>query len=145
MDNLYLVLKTLHVVAVIAWMAGLLYLFRLFVYHGTETEPVVRTRLVEWERRLYTYIANPAMAATWLLGLGMTAVQPGLWQQPWLHAKLALVVLMTGVHHAALPLRRRLAAHAAVPSDVRLRILNEVPTLLMIGIVALVILKPWAR
>ncbi|MEB3299428.1 MAG: CopD family protein [Candidatus Sericytochromatia bacterium] len=143
MASLYPWLKALHVISVIAWMAGLLYLFRLFVYHGTETEAVVRTRLVEWERRLFTYISTPAMVATLVFGSGMVAVQPGLLRQPWFHGKLVLVLLLIGVHHVALPLRRRLAANAAVPSDTRLRILNEVPTLLMIGIVLLVILKPF--
>ena len=135
MDALYPWLKALHVISVIAWMAGLLYLFRLFVYHGTETEPVVRDRLVAWERRLFVYIASPAMAATWIFGLTMTMVRPDLWHQPWFHAKFGLVLLMTIVHHVAIPLRKRLAASLPVPSDKQMRLLNEVPTLLMIGIV----------
>lgn len=138
-------LKAFHVVAVIGWMAGLLYMFRLFVYHARETEEIVKVRLVVWETRLFRTIASPAMAATWFFGLGMLALQPALLRQSWLHAKLGLVILLTVFHHVAIPLRKRLEAGLPTLSDRAFRILNEVPTLLMIGIVVLVIVRPGMR
>lgn len=135
-------LLVIHIVAVISWMAGLLYLFRLFVYHAMETEPVVMERFQVMERRLLRGIANPSMLVAWASGLTM-AVAGGFFHDGWFHAKLLLVVLMTGIHMFAAKARKQLIASPRYRSDRFFRIMNEVPTLLMVGIVILVILKPF--
>lgn len=139
-------IKALHVIAVIAWMAGILYLYRLFVYHVEETEPVVRARLEKWEQLLLNRIMHPAMAVA--VGAGVIQLI-GNWayfsHQPWMHAKLSLVVLLLGAHHAAARIRKRLVVEPHAYKGKTLRLLNEVPTLLMMGIVILVIVKPWVR
>jgi len=143
---LYPWLKALHVVAIIAWMAGLLYLPRLFVYHasaraGSEMSETFKVM----ERRLYRAIMTPAMALAWVLGLSLLwmageSLFAGGW---WLVAKLALVVILSGVHEL---LGRHLRAFAEDRNEKPpryFRILNEVPTLLMIAIVVLVIVQPF--
>lgn len=139
---MYLWIKALHVIAIIAWMAGLLYLPRLFVYHA-ETGPGPQSQTFKtMERRLYRYIMSPAMTVAWLTGLFL-AVDSGAFQQPWFHVKATLVLLMTGAHvHDGL-LLRRFAADANIHSSRYFRIVNEIPTLLMIGIVVMVIVKPF--
>ena len=134
-------IKALHVMSVIAWMAGMLYLPRLFVYHASATGETSQTFKV-MERRLLKAIMNPAMIATWLTGLYL-AYAEGFYRDGWLHAKLALVVLMSGVH-GLLSARVRTFAEDRNRSSGRFyRVLNEVPTVLMIGIVILVIVKPF--
>jgi len=138
----YLWVKALHVISIIAWMAGLLYLPRLFVYHAAiqPGSPESETFKV-MERRLYKAIMNPAMMASWLFGLTL-ALALGF-QGGWLHTKLLLVVLLTAAH---LWMKRWLGDFAADRNSRPqrfFRIMNEVPTLLMIVIVILVIVKPW--
>ena len=135
-------LKAFHVIAVIAWMAGIFYLPRLFVYHagssiGSEKSETFKVM----EQRLLTAIMTPAMIATWVLGLSLVAIG-GLWSEPWLMAKLGLVVLMT-LFQAWLAARARdfLRDKNRVPARTY-RIANELPTLLVIAIVILVIVKP---
>ena len=140
---LYRTLLALHLIAVISWMAGILYLFRLFVYHATEKEAVVRERFVMMESRLHRIIVHPAMGITLILGLLMLALNTELLTKPWMHGKLLLVAGMLFLTVFAGKIRRELAAGKARYSDRGFRILNEVPTLLMIGIVFLVILRPW--
>jgi putative membrane protein len=137
-------LKAFHVIAVIAWMAGLLYLPRLFVYH-TEVTPgsPESERFKMMERRLLRAIMNPAMIAVYILGIAMILVDPTYMQQGWLHAKLGLVLAMTGLHGYLSVLRKKFAADANTHSAKFYRILNEAPTLLMIGIVILVVVKPF--
>lgn len=138
-----LVVKAFHVVAIIAWMAGLLYIYRLFVYHVEETEEVVKARLEVWERKLWRAITVPAAWVAAILGVWQLVAQWDYFRtQPWMHTKLLLVVGMLAAHFYAGSLRKRLAAGLPVPSSRMLRLLNEVPTLLMIGIVLLVIVKP---
>lgn len=138
-----LTVKAFHVVAIIAWMAGLLYIYRLFVYHVEETEAVVKARLEVWERKLWRAITVPAAWVATLLGLWQLVAQWDYFRtQPWMHAKLLLVIGMFASHFYAGRLRKRLAAGLTAPSSKALRFLNEVPTLLMIGIVLLVIVKP---
>jgi putative membrane protein len=137
-------LLSLHLVAVISWMAGILYLFRLVIYHVEEREAVVRSRFEVMERRLYRYITVPAMIVAAGAGLGMIALDPGYYLPAhWLHAKLALVVLLIASTLYAGRSVRRLAAGAPVGGSRHFRVMNEVPTLLMILIVLLVILKPF--
>ncbi|MCR9175022.1 MAG: protoporphyrinogen oxidase HemJ [Alphaproteobacteria bacterium] len=140
----YGIVKALHVISVIAWMAGLLYLPRLYVYHcgvaaGSETSETFKIM----ERRLLRAIMNPAMIATWLFGLGLIALNPGWMEQGWLHAKLLLVVGMTVAHMAMARWRRAFAEDRNTHSHKYFRIMNEVPTLLLIVVVFLVILKPF--
>jgi protoporphyrinogen IX oxidase len=140
---LYLWLKALHVVAVIAWMAGMLYLPRLFVYHCDAPRGSIQSETFKiMERRLLKAIINPAMGATWILGL-VLAWQGGWFASGWLHAKLALVIAMSGLHGVLSKRLREFAADANTRPARYYRILNEVPTALMIGIVILVIVKPF--
>ena len=141
----YLWIKAAHVIAVIAWMAGLLYLPRLFVYHagtapGTDTSETFKVM----ERRLYRAIMHPALAAT-LVTAALLLATPGAvdWSQGWLHAKLALVAALLLMHG----LIGRWLADFAADRNRRparfYRIANEIPTLLLIGIVLLVVVKPF--
>lgn len=135
--------KFLHVVAVISWMAGLLYLPRLFVYHAGVAIDSEAARLFSlMEYRLYRYIMTPAMIVAWLTGLWLAWSSFGL-RGGWLHAKLLLVLALTA-HHGFQGRWRREFAEARNRRAARFyRIQNEVPTLLMIVIVALVIVKPF--
>ena len=138
----YAWIKALHVIAVIAWMAGLLYLPRLFVYHcdAPPGSPQSETFKV-MERRLLRGIMNPAMIASYAFGGLMLVVQD--WSQRWLPAKLALVVALTGLHHLFARWRKNFAADRNARPARFYRLWNEVPTLLLIGIVVLVVVKPW--
>lgn len=141
--DLYLWLKALHVIAIIAWMAGMLYLPRLYVYHckakpGSEMSETFKVM----ERRLLRAIINPAMIAAWVFGLGM-AWLGDLWGQGWFHGKLALLLGMQLIHAGMARWRRQFAADSNRHPERFYRIMNEVPTLLMIGIVILVIVKPF--
>ncbi len=141
----YLWIKALHVISVIAWMAGMLYLPRLFVYHCDAPAGSTQSETFKvMERRLLKAIINPAMIATWLCGGAMIALNLDLLKgQGWLHAKLALVIALSGVHGVLSKHVRLFAQDANTKPQRYFRILNEVPTLLMIGIVILVIVRPF--
>ena len=135
--------KALHIIAVIAWMAGMLYLPRLFVYH---CEVEAGSRQSEtfkiMERRLLKVIINPAMIVTWLAGLYLAWA--GHWfSAGWLHAKLVLVLVLSGVHGFFSRWVKDFAAGRNLRSQKFYRIINEVPTILMILIVILVVVKPF--
>jgi putative membrane protein len=138
-------LKALHIVAVIAWMAGLLYLPRLFVYHADvapESEAAALFKVME--RRLLRRIVNPAMIAVWLFGILLVLASPTeLLKAGWLHTKLALVVALTLLHHLYARWRRDFERGENKHSARFYRILNEVPALLVILIVILVVVKPF--
>ena len=140
---MYLWLKAFHIVAVIAWMAGMLYLPRLFVYH---CEADVGSRQSEtfkvMERRLLKAIINPAMILTWLLGLTL-AWMGGFGAAHWLWATFILVLAMSGVHGVFSRAVKDFAADRKRKSQKFYRIINEVVTVLMIAIVLLVVLKPF--
>jgi putative membrane protein len=140
---IYLWLKALHIIAVIAWMAGMLYLPRLFVYHcdAEPGSPQSETFKV-MERRLLKAIINPAMVVTWVLGLWL-AWDGGWFTSGWLHAKIALVVVMSGVHAFLARCVREFAADQNRRSSKFYRFINEVPTALLIGIVILAVVKPF--
>ncbi len=141
----YLLLKWLHIVSIISWMAGILYLFRLFVYHvgwGLKSDDN-HQMLSIMERRLLFYITHPAMGLSWLAGLGMILVDPLLMKQGWLHTKLLLVVFLTVVTIWAGRIHKQLKNKESKYSSKTLRLLNELPTLLMVVIVGLVIFKPF--
>ena len=136
-------IKALHVIAVISWMAGMLYLPRLFVYHcETEVGSKQSETFKTMERRLLKVIINPAMIVTWLAGLYL--VWAGQWYSaPWFHAKLVLVLALSGVHGAFSRWVKDFAADRNTRTQKFYRIINEVPTILMILIVILVIVKPF--
>ena len=140
----YAWLKALHLIAVIAWMAGMLYLPRLFVYHcdAAAGSPQSETFKV-MERRLLRGIINPAMIATVLLGISLLVGLPVSGWPNWLWAKLVLVVLMLGVHGMLSRWRKDFEADANTRPAGFYRVVNEVPTVLLIGIVILVIVKPF--
>ena len=143
---LYPWIKALHVISVIAWMAGMFYLPRLYVYHtmlapgSAESE-----RFKVMERRLLKQIINPAMIATWLFGL-LLVLTPGVidWAHDgWWHTKLTMVLLMSGLHGAMSKWRREFLEDRNRRSARFYRIANEVPTVLMVVIVVMVIVKPF--
>ncbi|MEX2618507.1 MAG: protoporphyrinogen oxidase HemJ [Alphaproteobacteria bacterium] len=136
-------IKALHIIAVIAWMAGLLYLPRLFIYHcaaeaGSEKSETFKVM----ERRLLRAIMNPAMIVVWISGSALAWIGD-FWTEPWLLAKLALVVILSGMHHAFGRWRKAFEADRNVRSERFYRIANEAPTVAMILIVVLVVVKPF--
>ncbi len=140
---LYLWIKAFHVIAIIAWMAGMLYLPRLFVYHADTQKGSIQSDTFKiMERRLLKAIINPAMIVTWVLGLYL--VWDGGWYASgWLHAKVLLVLILSGVHGFLSRTVKDFAADRNTRPAKFYRMINEVPTLLMIGIVILVIVKPF--
>jgi putative membrane protein len=143
MSNIYLWIKALHVLAVISWMAGMLYLPRLFVYHAEAApgSPTAETFEV-MERRLMRAIMLPAMLVAWASGLTL-AVQGDFFSAGWLHGKLLLVILMSAIHGYFARIRRDFAEGKNRHPSRFYRVINEIPTILMIGIVLLVIVKPF--
>lgn len=140
---LYDWLKALHVISVIAWMAGMLYLPRLYVYHCEATPGSKESETFKvMERRLLKAIINPAMGATWIFGVSIAWLGHH-WDQPWFWAKVALVLGMQGAHGGLVHWQRAFAEDRNIHSQRFYRFVNEVPTLLMIGIVILVIVKPF--
>jgi putative membrane protein len=139
-------IKAAHLIAVIAWMAGMLYLPRLFVYHcAAEAGSVQSETFKVMERRLLRAILTPAMVVTWVLGLTL-AFTPGIvsWSSDgWMHTKLVLVLAMSGVHGLLARSTREFAEDRNRRSAKFYRIVNEVPAVLMVGIVVLVIVKPF--
>ena len=145
LNGAYLWIKALHVIAVIAWMAGMFYLPRLFVYH-CETVPgsAESERFKVMERKLLRIIVNPAMAASWIFGLTLSFLPvTDAWAQPWFHAKFALVLALSGVHGLYARWVRDFAQDANTRPAKFYRMWNEAPTLLMIAIVILVIVRPF--
>lgn len=135
--------KALHIIAVISWMAGMLYLPRLFVYHcDAEIGSKQSETFKVMERRLLKAIINPAMIATWVLGLYL-AWSAGWFTSGWFHAKLFLVLVMSGVHGFLTSRVRDFALDRNTRSAKFYKIINEVPTVLMILIVILVVVKPF--
>ncbi len=145
MADAYLWLRALHIIAVISWMAGLLYLPRLYVYHcgvapGSEASETFKVM----ERKLLRYIMNPAMIATFVFGIGLIwMLSPGIWSQGWLHAKLTLVAALAVMHGMMAKWRRDFEQDRNRRPARFFRWMNEVPTLLMIGIVILAVIKPF--
>ena len=144
LSDWYLTVKALHVISVIAWMAGLFYLPRLFVYHVEQRQngPALINTLALMERRLIKAIMNPAMIATWIFGLLLVSI-PGVvdWSAFWSWAKAASVIGMTVFHMWLGARRKELAAGTNTVSGRTYRRMNEVPTVLMIVIVFAVIVK----
>lgn len=140
----YLYLKAFHIIAVIAWMAGLLYLPRLFVYHseakaGSDLAETFKTM----ERRLLRVIMNPAMIVVWLLGILLIAANPQVMESGWFHLKLLCLVLLTALHMVFARWRRNFAADKNTRPASFYRLWNEAPTILMIIIVIVAVAKPF--
>ena len=140
---MYLWIKAFHVIAVIAWMAGMLYLPRLFVYHCDAEKGSVQSETFKvMERRLLKAIINPAMIVGWVLGLYL-AWDGGWFSSGWLHGKLALVLGLSAVHGLYARWVRDFAADRNTRPARFYRVWNEAPTVLLVGIVILVIVKPF--
>ena len=143
LGHLYPWIKALHIIAVIAWMAGLLYLPRLFVYHSQAAAGSVQAETFKiMERRLLRAIINPAMGAAWIFGLWMAWVGD-LWGEHWFQVKLAMVIAMSTLHGSLSRWRRDFEKDANKHSAKFYRVMNEVPTLLLIVIVIMVIVRPF--
>ncbi len=140
---LYLWIKALHVIAVISWMATLLYLPRLFVYHcGAPVGSQQSETFKIMEKRLLRLIANPAMIVTWAAGLYL--LYAGGWMVAgWMHAKLLLVICLSGFHGFQARWMKQFAADQRPHTERFFRMVNEVPAILMVGIVILVVVKPF--
>ena len=142
--NYYLLFKSLHLISVISWMAGLLYLPRLFVYHSESSDNLdMKETFILMEKRLFTYIMNPAMILSWVFGILLIS-SIGLESLSffWLQIKITMVLLLTFYHfflyHCLESLRRGYSKY----SPKFYRIINEVPTVLLIGIIFVVVFKP---
>lgn len=136
--------KALHVISVIAWMAGMLYLPRLFVYHSVaETGSVQSETFKVMERRLLRAITTPAMIATWIFGLAMVGQGIIDWGSVWPWVKAALVLALSGYHGLLVRHTKAFAEDRNDRPQKYFRMINEVPTVLMIGIVIMVIVKPF--
>ncbi|MFV0295450.1 MAG: protoporphyrinogen oxidase HemJ [Hyphomicrobiaceae bacterium] len=135
--------KAIHVMAIISWMAGMLYLPRIFVYHceaETGSEPAETFKVME--RRLLRIIINPAMIIAWVTGLWL-AWQSGFWAAPWFHVKFLAVLVMAGVHGYFSAATRAFAEDRNTRTARHWRLMNEAPAVLMIIIVIMVIVKPF--
>lgn len=142
--ELFGVIKSLHVISVISWMAGFLYLPRLFVYHAdAEIGSVQSETFKTMERRLIRAIMNPAMVATWVFGIWMLALTPAWLEDGWLHLKLVLIVSLTAIHHLFSRWRKAFERDENRHSARHYRIWNEVPAVIMVAVVFLVIMKPF--
>ena len=137
-------LRAAHIISIIAWMAGLLYLPRLFVYHAESEKGSDKSETFKiMERRLLKFIMNPASIAAWLFGGAMLYANPALLHEPWMHTKLLCVVLMTGLHHGFAKWVKKFSKDENTKSAKFYRIINEVPTVLMIIIVIMVLAQPF--
>ena len=142
--NYYLLFKSLHLIAVISWMAGLLYLPRIFVYHVENSEKKETTEIFEvMEKRLYFYIMRPAMILSWFFGIILIYISGiDIFSQLWMHIKLGLVVLLTIYHEYLGICLKSLKLKTNTKTSKFFRIINEVPTIILIFIIFIVIFKP---
>ena len=141
----YLILKSIHIIFVVCWMAGLFYLPRLFAYHARVDPYSESSALFKiMEKRLMRIIMTPSMLGTWIFGLSLLCV-PGILSSPlgWLHVKLFLVLIMTGFHGISVKWMKDFAQNKNQHSETFYRTINEVPTLMFIFIIFLVVIKPF--
>ena len=137
-------IKAFHIIAVISWMAGLLYLPRLFVYHAESAKGSPQSETFKtMERRLLKYITTPAMVASWALGLYLAYLAVDWSTDGWFYLKLVLVLLLSGYHGALAKWTKEFAEDRNTRSPRFYRVANEIPTLLMIGIVILAVVRPF--
>ncbi len=141
--NSYLLFKSLHLIAVISWMAGLLYLPRIFVYHSEADHESQKTIFKIMERKLYNYIMIPAMLLSWLFGMLLIYnLGFGVFSELWMQVKTALIVILTFYHFLLGKHLGEFAMDNNIKSSKYFRIINEVPTIILIVVVFLVIFKP---
>ncbi len=141
--NFYLFFKALHLIAIISWMAGLLYLPRIFVYHAETKNDDVKSTFKVMERRLFVYIMNPAMILSWLFGLILIhSIGIQSFSEFWLIAKIVLVILLTFYHFFLFNCLNNFSLDRNERSSKFFRVINEVPTVLLIVIIFLVVFKP---
>ena len=145
--NTYLLFKSIHLIAVISWMAGLLYLPRIFVYHAEAVSNNKSDDLIDtfkiMERKLFIYIMNPAMIASWIFGILLIhTIGIDSFGHIWLQLKLVLVLVLTIYHFFLFQCLRKFAGNDNSFSPKFYRIINEIPTVLLIGIILVVVFKP---
>ena len=141
--NFYLFFKSLHLIAIISWMAGLLYLPRIFVYHAETKSDEVKNTFKVMERRLFVYIMNPAMILSWLFGLILIhSIGIQSFSEFWLIAKIILVISLTFYHFFLFNCLNNFSLGRNERSSKFFRVINEVPTVLLIVIIFLVVFKP---
>ena len=141
--NFYLFFKALHLIAIISWMAGLLYLPRIFVYHAETKNDDVKNTFKVMERRLFVYIMNPAMILSWLFGLILIhSIGIQSFSEFWLIAKIVLVISLTFYHFFLFNCLSNFSLDRNERSSKFFRVINEVPTVLLIVIIFLVVFKP---
>ena len=145
--NTYLLFKSIHLIAVVSWMAGLLYLPRIFVYHSEAVQSNKSEDLMEtfkvMERRLLVYIMNPAMIVSWIFGLLLIhSIGIDNFGSLWLQLKFVFVIILTIYHFFLFQCLRKFAENSNTYSSKFYRIINEIPTVLLIGIVLVIVFKP---
>lgn len=139
----YLWVKALHIISVISWMAGLLYLPRIFVYHAQVPVGSERSEIFKvMERKLFRFIMTPAMAASWIFGI-LLVLDTEAYREGWFHGKFLFLFLLMGFHGASSKWMKAFQADNNIKSQKFFRFANEVPTLLMILIVIFVVVKPF--
>ncbi len=144
-SSLLLWLKAFHLMAVISWMAGQFYIWRLYVYHAMTTDKAVMQVFEVMERRLLNAITTPAAVLSLFTGIGLLALEPFYLEQPWMQVKLLFLVVMYVAHGFSIRFRKKLMSEPHAYPHTLFRFLNELPTVLMIVIVIMVIVKPFAR
>lgn len=143
----YLYIKSLHIIGVVSWFAGLFYIVRLFIYHTEAREKpeneyrILHEQFMVMERKLMNIITTPAMIITLITGIYMVILTPGWLYQPWMHLKLGFVVALIGYHHICQGMMKKLKQEKLSWTSTRLRIWNEVATIILVAIVFLVVLK----
>lgn len=143
LSDVYLWLKAFHLLAVIAWMAGMMYLPRLFIYHHQATKGgEAEKHFVVMERRLLKGIMNPSVALVWVIGILMLAANSAILSEGWFHVKLAFVIVVTGIHGFYASTRRKFEAGDRPRTEKFWRMINEVPFVALIIIVIMVIVRP---
>ncbi|WP_428407247.1 protoporphyrinogen oxidase HemJ [Hyphococcus sp.] len=144
LSGIYLWIKSAHLIFVIAWMAGMMYLPRLFVYqHQSEKGGEAERYFIQMQRRLLKGIINPSMTLVWVLGILMLIANPAILSQGWFHVKLTLVVVVSAIHGFYASSRRKFEKGERPRTEKFWRIMNEVPFLALIVIVIMVIVRPF--
>lgn len=147
MDQYYLYILSVHIIFVVSWMAGLFYIVRLFIYHTEANDrpelekQVLQTEFVKMENKLWYIITTPAMVLSVLAGLSMIAIRPGLLSTPWLPVKLAFVFFLLLYHFKCQQIMNQLKAGIFKMNSFKLRLWNELATVLLVAIVFTVVLK----
>lgn len=140
----FLMLKSLHLIAMVCWFAGIFYLPRLFVYHAMSDDIISQERFALMERKLYRGIMTPAMIATWVFGLSMVLSNWQIYKtQGWLHVKLTLVIILTVYHLTCGRYRLKLAINPKLKTHTFWRWFNELPVFVLLGVVFLAVIKPF--